>query len=108
MSTGVCPSENFWQEVVVRQGQSVKKKELLAKGITQIHFEANIWMYTFLVLIIGVVWAIGKAAVYKFIPDYFPNQGGGGGFLCPIILGYLLTMTELWTSCCGCSCLYFL
>ncbi|MGL4347245.1 MAG: hypothetical protein ACRCR9_04080 [Chitinophagaceae bacterium] len=56
-------------------------------------------MYTFLVLIIGVVWAIGKAAVYKFIPDYFPNQGGIGGFLCSIIFGYLLTMTELWTSC---------
>lgn len=110
MSTGIFPSENFWQEVVVQQGQSVKKKELLAAGITQIHFEANMWVYTFLVLVIGVAWAIGKAAVYKFIPDYFPNQvgavggfvgllGGVGGFIGPIIFGYLLVMTELWTSC---------
>ena len=53
---------------------------------------------------------IGKAAVYKHIPDYFPNDvgvvggmvgvlGGLGGFFCPIIFGYLLQSTGLWTTC---------
>ena len=53
---------------------------------------------------------IGKAAVYKLIPDYFPEEvgvvggmvgvlGGLGGFFCPIIFGYLLEWTGLWTSC---------
>ena len=53
---------------------------------------------------------VGKAAVYKHIPDYYPNQvgvvggmvgvlGGLGGFFCPIIFGYLLEGTGLWTSC---------
>ncbi len=53
---------------------------------------------------------IGKAAVYKHIPDYFPNDvgvvggivgvlGGLGGFVCPVIFGYLLQATGLWTSC---------
>jgi NNP family nitrate/nitrite transporter-like MFS transporter len=53
---------------------------------------------------------IGKAAVYKHIPDYFPNDvgvvggivgvlGGLGGFVCPVIFGYLLKETGLWTSC---------
>jgi len=49
-------------------------------------------------------------AVYKYIPDYFPEEvgvvggmvgvlGGLGGFFCPIIFGYLLEGTGLWTSC---------
>ena len=53
---------------------------------------------------------IGKAAVYKHIPDYFPHDvgvvggivgvlGGLGGFVCPVIFGYLLKATGLWTSC---------
>jgi len=61
------------------------------------------------VILIGVVWGIGKAAVYKFIPEYFPNEvgvvggmvgviGGLGGFVCPILFGYLLEGTGLWTS----------
>jgi len=63
-----------------------------------------------LVIIIGSIWGIGKAAVYKHIPDYFPDEvgvvggmvgvlGGLGGFFCPIIFGYLLEGTGLWTSC---------
>jgi NNP family nitrate/nitrite transporter-like MFS transporter len=52
---------------------------------------------------------IGKAAVYKYIPEYFPGRvgvvgglvgviGGLGGFVCPILFGYLLRATGLWTS----------
>lgn len=106
----ILPSKVMWQEPVVQEGQEVKKKQLLAKGISQISFEANMWIYGILVTIIGVVWGIGKAAVYKYIPDYFPNDvgavggmvgvlGGLGGFICPIIFGYLLEWTGLWTSC---------
>ncbi|VAX41001.1 Nitrate/nitrite transporter, partial [hydrothermal vent metagenome] len=73
-------------------------------------FQANIWVFTFFSLIIGAVMGIGKAAVYKHIPDYFPNDvgvvggivgvlGGLGGFVCPVIFGYLLKYTGLWTSC---------
>ncbi|MDH3717121.1 MAG: MFS transporter, partial [Planctomycetota bacterium] len=91
-------------------GQQVKKKELLARGITQIFFQANIWIFTGLSLILGAVMGIGKAAVYKHIPDYFPADvgvvggivgvlGGLGGFVCPVIFGYLLRATGLWTSC---------
>lgn len=103
------PSKKTWQEVVVAENQQVQKKELLANGITQIHFEANMWVYLILVILIGACWGIGSAAVYKHIPEYFPNQvgviggmvgmiGGLGGFIGPIVFGYLLAFTGFWTS----------
>ena len=106
----VLPRSTTWQEPVVKVGQQVLKKELLARGVTEIFFQANIWVFTALSLIVGAVMGIGKAAVYKHIPDYFPEDvgvvggivgviGGLGGFVCPVIFGYLLQATGLWTSC---------
>jgi len=106
----VLPTKQAWQEPVVEVGQQVKKKELLAKGVTRIFFQANVWIFAILVIMLGSIWGIGKAAVYKLIPDYFPEEvgvvggmvgvlGGLGGFFCPIIFGYLLEGTGLWTSC---------
>jgi NNP family nitrate/nitrite transporter-like MFS transporter len=106
----VFPRSMSWQESVVEVGQEVKKKELLARGVTQIFFQANVWIFTVLSLVLGAVMGIGKAAVYKHIPDYFPEDvgvvggivgvlGGLGGFVCPVIFGYLLRGTGLWTSC---------
>jgi NNP family nitrate/nitrite transporter-like MFS transporter len=107
--TSIFPVKKSWQEIVVQQNQEVKKKELLAKGITKIEFEANMWVYLVLVILIGISWGIGKAAVFKHIPEYFPNEvgvvggmvgliGGLGGFVGPIIFGYLLNSSGLWTS----------
>ena len=107
--SNIFPVKSSWQEIVVKNNQEVKKKELLAKGITQIKFSANMWVYLILVILIGIVWGIGKAAVYKHIPEYFPNEvgvvggmvgliGGLGGFFGPIIFGYLLSSTGFWTS----------
>ena len=103
------PSKTTWQEVAVAVNQKVQKKELIAEGITQIHFEANMWVYLVLVILIGACWGIGSAAVYKHIPEYFPSQvgviggmvgmiGGLGGFIGPIVFGYLLSFTGFWTS----------
>ncbi len=106
----VLPSKEVWQEPVVNLGDKVEKKELLAKGVTRIYFQANVWIFAFLVTLIGGIWGIGKAGVYKLIPDHFPEEvgvvggmvgviGGLGGFFVPIIFGYLLEGTGLWTSC---------
>lgn len=106
----VFPTKMVWQEPVVEVGQVVERRELIAKGITKIYFQANVWIFAVFVVLLGSVWGIGKAAVYKHIPDYFPDQvgvvggmvgviGGLGGFVCPIIFGYLLEGTGLWTSC---------
>ncbi len=105
----IFPTKDTWQEAVVEVGQKVNRRELLAKGVTLIYFQANVWIFAGLVILLGSVWGVGKAAVYKHIPDYFPDQvgvvggmvgviGGLGGFFCPIIFGYLLDVTGLWTS----------
>ncbi len=108
--TLILPTKDVWHEPVVTANQPVKHNELLAKGFTRIYFQANIWVFAVLAILLGSIWGIGKAAVYKHIPDYFPNQvgvvggmvgvlGGLGGFVCPIIFGYLLRGTGIWTSC---------
>lgn len=106
----VWPTFRSWQEPAVKPGQAVKKKELLARGATHVYFQANVWVFTALVFLAGIMMGIGKAAVYKHIPEYFPKDvgvvggivgviGGLGGFFCPILFGYLLKLTGLWTSC---------
>ncbi|MEK7703908.1 MAG: MFS transporter [Myxococcota bacterium] len=106
----VWPTTASWQEPIVKPGDAVQKKQLLARGRTHIYFQANMWVFTFLVFVMGILMGIGKAAVYKYIPDYFPQQvgvvggivgvlGGLGGFVAPILFGYMLRGTGLWTSC---------
>jgi NNP family nitrate/nitrite transporter-like MFS transporter len=103
------PVVRTWQEPVVTAGERVARRQLLAAGTTHIYFQANVWVFTVLVFIIGIAMGIGKAAVYKYIPDYFPGDvgvvggivgvlGGLGGFVCPIIFGALLDGFGLWTS----------
>lgn len=106
----IWPTSVFWQEPIVKEGDPVAKKQLLARGITHIFFQANVWIFTTFVLILGIMTGIGKAAVYRHIPDYFPNDvgvvggivgviGGLGGFVGPIIFGYMLQVTGIWTTC---------
>lgn len=106
----LLPSVLSWQEAEVQVGQRVEKGQLLAKGITLIYFQANVWIFFVLVFIVGVHMGIGNAAVYKHIAEYYPKDigtvggivgvlGGLGGFVSPILFGYLLKMTGVWTTC---------
>jgi NNP family nitrate/nitrite transporter-like MFS transporter len=60
--------------------------------------------------VLGFFMSLGKAAVYKHIPVYYPGSvgavgglvgmiGGLGGFILPIAFGLLNEMTGAWTSC---------
>jgi NNP family nitrate/nitrite transporter-like MFS transporter len=106
----VLPTSSSWQEPMVTLGQRVVKRQLLARGVTHVFFQANMWIFTAISLALGIVMGIGMAAVYKHIPDYFPQDvgvvggivgvlGGLGGFIYPVVFGYLLQATGLWTSC---------
>jgi MFS transporter, NNP family, nitrate/nitrite transporter len=107
--TLILPAKDVWQEPMVKQGDKVAKKQLLAQGTTMIFFNANMWVLVAIITLIGACWGIGTAAVFKHIPEYFPKEigavggmvgmiGGLGGFIGPILFGYLLNLTGLWTS----------
>ncbi len=107
--TLIWPTSEFGQEAVVELDEQVEKKQLLAQGVTHIYFQANIWVFTGLAFVVGILMGIGKAAVYKHIPDYYPKDvgtvggivgvlGGLGGFFCPILFGYMLDGTGIWTT----------
>ena len=62
------------------------------------------------VFILGFFMSLGKAAVYKHIPVYYPGHvgsvggmvgmvGGLGGFVLPIVFGAVSDLTGIWTSC---------
>ncbi|MBL8665634.1 MAG: MFS transporter, partial [Candidatus Odyssella sp.] len=66
--------------------------------------------FTILIFVLGFFMSIGKAAVYKHIPVYYPNHvgsvggvvgliGGLGGFILPIAFGAMNDITGVWTSC---------
>ncbi|MGV3635070.1 MAG: nitrate/nitrite transporter [Pseudorhodoplanes sp.] len=83
------------------------------KGITgpiTFHMETGVASFTVLVFVLGFFMSLGKAAVYKHIPVYYPNNvgavgglvgmiGGLGGFILPIMFGVLNDLTGIWTSC---------
>lgn len=103
------PTSITWQEPTVKEGEKITKGQLIAKGATLIYFQANKWIFTFFVFIIGIMFGIGSAAVFKHIPSYYPKDvgtvggivgvlGGLGGFLDPIIFGYLLKTSGVWTT----------
>lgn len=107
--TLIWPTTAVWHEPVVRPGDRVAKRQLLARGVTRIYFQANMWVFTALVMALGVFMGIGNAAVYKHIPTYFPRDvgtvggivgviGALGGFVGPILFGYLLAGTGIWTT----------
>jgi len=69
-------------------------------------FRTGVFSFTVLVALTGVCMGIGKAAVYKYIPDYFPGTVGAvgglvgalgalGGFFLPLGFAYLQRWTKL-------------
>jgi NNP family nitrate/nitrite transporter-like MFS transporter len=69
----------------------------------------NWWMFTILLFTVGVSWAFGKASVFKYISDEYPDNigvisgivglmGGLGGFVLPIMFGALVDITGVNSS----------
>ena len=73
------------------------------------HIGLNIYAFTTLMAILGVAWAFGKASVFKYIGDDYPDNigtisgivglaGGLGGFILPIMFGAILDITGVRSS----------
>jgi NNP family nitrate/nitrite transporter-like MFS transporter len=80
------------------------------KGPLHFHMATGVVTFTCLIFVLGFFMSLGKAAVYKHIPVYYPNNvgsvgglvgmiGGLGGFVLPIAFGALNDLTGIWTSC---------
>ena len=79
-------------------------------GPMSFHIGHNPWVFTFLLFLMGIATAIGKASVFKFISDDFSHNigavsgvvglaGGLGGFLLPVLFGIALDLTGIRSSC---------
>ena len=77
-----------------------------------IHVSASMGLVPFVLtmFVLGFVMSLGKAAVFKHIPVYYPDHvgsvgglvgmvGGLGGFVLPIVFGAASDLTNIWTSC---------
>ncbi|TCO80883.1 NNP family nitrate/nitrite transporter-like MFS transporter [Plasticicumulans lactativorans] len=79
-------------------------------GPVEFSMETGIGLFIVLIFVLGFFMSLGKAAVFKHIPVYYPNHvgavggvvgmiGGLGGFLLPITFGMLNDLTGVWQSC---------
>jgi len=87
--------------------------QYIVKGITgpiSFTLEMGLIPFTVVAFVLGFFMSLGKAAVYKHIPVYYPKHvgavggvvglvGGLGGFVLPIAFGALNDLTGVWTSC---------
>jgi NNP family nitrate/nitrite transporter-like MFS transporter len=80
------------------------------KGPIAFSFGIGLVPFILLISVLGFFMSLGKAAVYKHIPVYYPNRvgsvggvvgmiGGLGGFVLPIAFGVMNDLTGVWTSC---------
>jgi NNP family nitrate/nitrite transporter-like MFS transporter len=78
-------------------------------GALSVNLALSPWLFTALLFVAGTAMAIGKASVFKFIGDEFPDNigavsgvvglaGGLGGFVLPIMFGALLDLTGVRSS----------
>ena len=80
------------------------------RGPVEFSLSMGVVPFTVVVFVLGFFMSLGKAAVYKHIPVYYPNHvgsvggvvgmiGGLGGFILPITFGALNDWIGVWTSC---------
>jgi len=78
-------------------------------GDVMMHVGLNVWVFTALMFLMGIAWAVGKASVFKYISDEYSHNigvisgivglvGGMGGFLLPIMFGALVDVTGINSS----------
>lgn len=80
------------------------------RGPIQFSIAPGVVERTIVLFTLGFVMSLGMAAVFKYIPVYYPGHvgsvggmvgmiGGLGGFFLPIAFGMMDDVTGIWTSC---------
>jgi len=90
-----------------------KKKnffQIIKDKTLEFNITIPLWLFVSLTVILGFFMSLGKAAVYKHIPVYYPDHvgsvggivglvGGLGGFILPVTFGIMNDLIGVWTSC---------
>ncbi|MBA2078323.1 MFS transporter [Rhodanobacter sp. PCA2] len=80
------------------------------KGPVTFHYGMSLLFFAVMGSVLGFFMALGKAAVYKHIPVYYPHNmgavgglvgmiGGLGGAVLPPVFGLLVDLTGVWQTC---------
>jgi len=80
------------------------------EGPIDFNIEISLPIFVFLSIVLGFFMSLGKAAIYKHIPVYYPKNvgsvggivgliGGMGGFILPICFGIMNDLIGVFTSC---------
>ncbi|MER9654181.1 NarK/NasA family nitrate transporter [Mesorhizobium sp. M0152] len=103
----------FAVSIVATLVLSLPPTDYVVHGITgpiAFHFAIGPVAFIAVASALGFFMSLGKAAVYKHIPAYYPGSvgavggvvgmiGGLGGFVLPIAFGALNDLTGVWSSC---------
>jgi NNP family nitrate/nitrite transporter-like MFS transporter len=103
----------MWSSLICLFFMSYPHTELIITTYqgNQIHLNVGIneYIFTALLFVVGIAWGFGKASVFKYLSDEYPDRigvmsgvvglaGGMGGFLLPIMFGFILDLTGIATT----------
>ena len=103
----------FWICMVCLFFLSYPPTTMIIHGVdkdVEVSFAVNVWLFTFLIFIIGIAQGMGRASVYKIIYDYYPNHMGSvggviaavgalGGCTLPVMFGLAVDTIGVYSAC---------
>lgn len=103
----------FWVCIVCLFFLSYPSTTMTIHGVKEdIHWElkTNVYMFSALLMIMGMAMGFGKASIFRIIHNYYPEKigtvgglvgaiGGMGGFVLPVMFGLAVDITGIRSSC---------
>ncbi|MBY4676370.1 nitrate/nitrite transporter [Marinobacterium arenosum] len=103
----------FWVCLVCMFFLSYPPTTMTIHGIDQdltVLLEMPVWLFTVLVMVVGIAMGFGKASVFRNVYDYYPDRmgivggavgslGAIGGFVLPVMFGLVTDLFGVRSSC---------
>lgn len=103
----------FWICLVCLFFLSYPPTDMIIHGVdrdVRLTLNINVWVFTSLMVVIGLAQGFGRASVYKIIHDYYPEHmgsvggtvaalGATGGFTLPVMFGLVVDLLGIHSAC---------